>query len=433
MGVSTPSTAVTVIVNQPARLQSLTLVPSSAIGGNSVTGTVTLTRGAPKSGFPVQLTSSSIDAPLPTPSFVIPAGQLQQTFSVSTRPVSSAENVTISASSAGQSVSATLSILPSPSTISLVLSSGSVNGGDTVTGTVSFTPALAVSAIVTLSSNNATAQVPTSIQVPAGGVGTFVISTTTVSSPQMATITATYGSSRSSATLQISTGPTVALSGIQLDKSTVTGGDTVFGTVILTSPAPTGGTTVTLQSSDSSIALVQASTVVPAGRASATFSISTYAVASVRSVLISGTAGGATKSTSLTINPSGVVTLSGFTIVPNPLYGGSAARGTLILSDLAPSGGATVTIQSGDSSLVQVPFTVTIPQAADSYEFVITTTPVDGSQTVVVTATYKSTSVSVVITLLPVDKVIKSSPPKSQRQNGAVTRLPEARRGQVVH
>jgi hypothetical protein len=99
------------------------------------------------------------------------------------------------------------------------------------------------------------------------------------------------------------------------------------------------------------------------------------------------------------------VTLSGFTVVPNPLYGGSAARGTLILSDLAPSGGATVTIRSGDSSLVQVPFTVTIPQAADSYEFVITTTPVDGAQSIVITATYKATSIPVTVTLLPVDKV----------------------------
>ena len=399
-----PAATVTVLVNQPARIQSLSLSPTSVNGGDSLVGTVILTRAAPKGGFPIQLSSSSIDAPLPTPSFTIPEGQNQQTFSINTRPVSATETVTISASSADQTVSATFSIVPSPSTMILALSPSSVNGGDLVTGTVSFTPALAVAATVLLTSDNPAAQVPGSVQVPAAGVGTFTISTTSVSSPQTATLNATYGSSRASATLQINPASSVALAAIQLDKSAVTGGDTVFGTVTLSALSPTGGTTVQLQSSDPSIALVQASTIIPGGQASARFSISTYAVSSARTVTITGTAGGATKSTSLVINPAGTVTLSGFSVAPNPIYGGSAATGTLMLSDLAPSGGATVTVQSSDSSLVQVPATVTIPQAADSYDFVITTTPVDGSESVIVTATYKGSSASLIVTLFPVDK-----------------------------
>ena len=70
------------------------------------------------------------------------------------------------------------------------------------------------------------------------------------------------------------TGPLASLS---IDPSVFKGGQTTRGTVTLTSPAPSGGTVVTL-SSDDSLATVPASITIAAGGTTGTFQISTKVV-----------------------------------------------------------------------------------------------------------------------------------------------------------
>ena len=213
----TPATTFTVIVNQPARIQSLSVAPTSVIGGASLIGTVTLTRAAPSGGFPIQLASSIPAAQLLTPSFIIRAGDTQQTFSIATLAVPSAVSVTISASSGDQSISAAFTINSSPRAISISLTRGTVVGGGSVQGTVSLTPAPITSALVFLTSSNSAVQVASPVQISAGTTSASItVSTSAVTSVQTATITATFQGTVAAATLEIDPANLSGLGGISL-------------------------------------------------------------------------------------------------------------------------------------------------------------------------------------------------------------------------
>src|SRR5438445_22208 len=67
--------------------------------------------------------------------------------------------------------------------------------------------------------------------------------------------------------------PSVTLSTLSLNPTTVTGGDSSTGTVTLSGPAPSGGAQVALSSSDTSVATVPSSVTVAAGATSATFTV----------------------------------------------------------------------------------------------------------------------------------------------------------------
>jgi hypothetical protein len=101
----------------------------------------------------------------------------------------------------------------------------------------------------------------------------------------------------------IASGP--VLSSMSLSSSSVVGGNTVNGTAVLTGAAPTGGAVVSLSGSDSAV-IVPASVTVPAGSASATFTIGTRAVGGTISTTISGSYGGASASAVLSVTrPTG--------------------------------------------------------------------------------------------------------------------------------
>ena len=102
--------------------------------------------------------------------------------------------------------------------------------------------------------------------------------------------------------------PAPALSTISLSPSSVVGGNTSVGTATLTSPAPSGGIVVTLSSSNTSVATVPASVTVSSGATSATFTVATSPVSQSTSVVITGTAGGVTRTATLTVTPAGQTT-----------------------------------------------------------------------------------------------------------------------------
>jgi hypothetical protein len=96
----------------------------------------------------------------------------------------------------------------------------------------------------------------------------------------------------------------LAISSLQLGPGKLAGGSTgVANQVVLNAPAPAGGAVVRLSSSNSALAVVPASVVVPAGAASAPFPIQTGAVASSATVTISASYLGLTETASLEIDP----------------------------------------------------------------------------------------------------------------------------------
>src|SRR5437660_5717952 len=100
----------------PTFLSSLTLNPTSVVGGvQSSTGTVTLSGPAPAGGAQVTLSSSNIAAAnVPSNGVTVPAGATSATFTVTTSAVAASTPVTISASYGGVSKTASLTVTPSP-------------------------------------------------------------------------------------------------------------------------------------------------------------------------------------------------------------------------------------------------------------------------------------------------------------------------------
>jgi hypothetical protein len=106
-------------------LTSVTLSPTTVVGGASSTGTVRLSGAAPSGGAVVTLSDNSAAATVPA-SVTVPAGSTSRTFTVTTSAVSSTTAVSVSASYVGSTASATLTVnppagsgaLPAPSPVS---------------------------------------------------------------------------------------------------------------------------------------------------------------------------------------------------------------------------------------------------------------------------------------------------------------------------
>jgi hypothetical protein len=190
-----------------------------------------------------------------------------------------------------------------PSLNSLGLNPSTVTGGQSSTGTVTLTgPAPSGGALVTLSSANPVASVPTSVTVSANSsTANFTVNTTPVSATTSGNITATYSGVTKSATLTVKPPAPAALTSLTLNPSTVVASATSKGTVNLTAAAPAGGAVVALTSSNSSRATIPASVTVPAGASSATFNVGTATTNKKTSVTITASYGGVNKSATLTI------------------------------------------------------------------------------------------------------------------------------------
>jgi hypothetical protein len=188
----------------PAVLSSIGVSPSSVSGGQSATGTVTLTGAAPASGAVVSLTSANPAASVPN-SVTVPANATSTNFVVSTTTVNSTTAGNITASYAGVNKSASITVnAPAPAALSSVtLNPTSVIGGTSSVGTVTLNKTTSNPVIVSLSSSKPTkASVPANVTVPAGASSaTFNITTTPTKKKITAIINASYSGVTKSATL----------------------------------------------------------------------------------------------------------------------------------------------------------------------------------------------------------------------------------------
>jgi hypothetical protein len=187
----------------PAALSSITVSPTSVIGGNSSTGTLTLTRAA-ASNVVVNLSSNNASATVP-PLVTVPQGATTASFSIGTTPVASSTVASISAVYNGVTKTATLTITR-PTLSSLKLNPSKVVGGNSSTGTVTLSGAAPPTGItVQLTSNRTTvATVPSSVTIAAGTTAaTFTVTTNRVRSTTNATISGTSAGVTRSAVLTV--------------------------------------------------------------------------------------------------------------------------------------------------------------------------------------------------------------------------------------
>lgn len=152
----------------------------------------------------------------------------------------------------------------------------------------------------TLSSNTPGVKVPTAVTLAKGASAcSFIVSTTPTIMPYSATVTATCEYVSLTNTVQVVAPKVIACA---VTPTTAKGGTTIQGSIALNGPAPAGGLLVLLWDNNTSSNTPFGVTVAP-GATTATFRIATDPVTSNKSVTVSASTGGGTKSATFTLTP----------------------------------------------------------------------------------------------------------------------------------
>jgi hypothetical protein len=292
--------------------------------------------------------------------------------------------------------------IPAGISFSLSLSPGSVVAGSTAQGTITLSsPIVKGSGQIKLSSSSSAATVPGSANVHRGQTtATFNVSTFAVLASTDVVITATSGSSTSSATLHI-TPATAALASLALSPSSLVGGASATGTVTLAQPAVAGGVVVGLSTDNGSVTSIASSVTVPEGTTSATFSIGTSTVLAATNVVITASLNGGTKTATLTVNPPPApAALASLACSPASLQGGASAQGTVTLTAAAVAD--VVVGLASDNTAAGVPASVTVLAGRRSATFPISTSVVASVQNVTLTASLNGGTKIAALTVNPI-------------------------------
>jgi uncharacterized delta-60 repeat protein len=188
-----------------------------------------------------------------------------------------------------------------PHLASLTINSPVASGCGTVTGVVTLDgPAPSGGVYVALSSTNEAASVPTRIKVAAGETTrSFTIKVMAGTSTEAGNIIARLGTSTRAAQLVVKP---IGVSSVTLNPNPVEGPDSVTAVVTLSCPAPEGGISVMLSSSNPTVANpILSSITIPEGLQVKSFTVRTSDVPATRTVTIRATANGVSKSAVLMV------------------------------------------------------------------------------------------------------------------------------------
>jgi hypothetical protein len=200
-----------------------------------------------------------------------------------------------------------------------------------------------------------------------------------------------------------------SLAPLTLNPTTVTGGASTAGTVILTGRAPIGGAVVHLSSGNLAVARIliphlpplvakkEVILMVPAGQNSVNFTVMTKPVTSQTSVAIVASYGGLTKTATLAVLPPA---LSSLTCTPTSVTVGHDVACTVALTGLVASGGQVVVgLQSSNPNVAEPPNQAYVPETQNSAQFTVRTKL--SSSSVAISATYGGVRKGATLTVLP--------------------------------
>ncbi|HUE84751.1 MAG TPA: hypothetical protein VMO26_01615 [Vicinamibacterales bacterium] len=404
---------------KPLELASLSASPTSIVGNSQ--GQVT---------FTFDLTGPTVNV-FQVPLSISPPGHFdvgtsaspsigQQRMSMTLYPnmrVTTPTDVTLTAGSGSNVKTVTVKVMPFAVT-RVVLDPSSVVGK---VGQVSYTVDLNAKVRGTNFTFPVTSSHPDIVAVPATGYiqggsssgyqGT-VISTRAVATDTPVTITAGPSGGSSSATLTVKAPRlrelyiTNSSAGAKATSTTVVGGSMtkVYISALLDGPPPAGGVVVSFTTSNSAILPLQASLTVVEGQGGAHHSLDTLSSNATEVVTVTASAGGVTKTGTVTIEAKGlsslVLTRTGLTTAESALLPGNNLVGIVKLNAPAPAGGLTYPVTSSRPEIVQPPATITINQYFSSASFSVPAAPVTTSTPVTITvgegAGAKSQTITVV-------------------------------------
>jgi hypothetical protein len=363
----------------------ISISPSTVIGGQKTTGTITLVT---PSATVVLKGTAGVTVPA---SVKIPAGSNSTTFTINTPNVLTNTAASVSATYGGIMTSSAFN-LTSNSLASFTVSPGTVIGTVQSKGTITLTTPTPTALSVTLKSSHTAVTVPSTVTIPAGAASVaFTIKTGSVSMSTTGTLTATYNGASKTASLEVTP---ITVKSLTLSPSTVIGSLSSTGTVTLVVKAP-ASMVVALQSNNAAV-MVPASVTVASGSATAQFKIQTKAVTSNTTVTITGSLNGYDSSASLKVIPIAVQSL---TLSPASVTGGKTSTGTVTLNAPAVAG-ASVALKSSIGAAV-VSSTVKVSTGSTTATFTITTKSVTSNKTANISATLGSVTKTAVLTISP--------------------------------
>ncbi|MEY2401744.1 MAG: hypothetical protein QOJ08_1855 [Ilumatobacteraceae bacterium] len=398
LGNTTLFAALSITRAQTATLSTLTLSPSTVVGGASSTGTVILSAAAPSGGAVVSLSDNSASATVPA-SVTVAAGATSRTFTVTTSAVSNTTAVSVSGSYGGVTRSANLTINP----LAAPTLQSPANTATGVAQPVAFDWADVVNAVdyeiqvddtSTISAPFVANQTVSVSQASIGGLPAQQL-WWRVRARNAAGVFGPFSSTRRFTPVSGSVTP--SLSAVAVAPTSVVGGASSTGTVTLTAAAPTGGAVVSLASANT-VVTVPASVTIAAGATSATFTATTSSVAASTPVTLTATYSGVSRTTTLTVNPP--ASLSAVAVAPASVVGGASSTGTVTLSSAAPAGGMVVTLNSSNAAAT-VPASVTVAAGAATATFTATTQTVTAQTPVTITAAAGGASRTATLTVNP--------------------------------
>jgi hypothetical protein len=303
--------------NDSVALTTVSAAPATVPGGAPATGTVNLS--APTVADLTVSLSSTIPQIIPPATVVVPKGRTSATFPISTSAVARATSGYVKATYDGVTAQGLLK-LRLLGVKSVACAPSVVMGGRQALATVTLeAPAGPGDITVNVASSNAALAQPvdgtgnpiTSFVIPAGSLtGTFAVATTPVSADATATLSAAANGYTKTRVLKVRPIGALALS---FSPTSVRGGGSTTGTVVLEAAAPagSGGIDVALADDGSPITDFPAGTTVhvPEGADRATFTVTTVAVSAQTAVRITAkrvVPAGSTSTTrarSLTVKP----------------------------------------------------------------------------------------------------------------------------------
>ena len=398
---------------QPPSLKSLTISPSSISGGAQPQGIVMLNGQAPAGGATVTLTSNS-PAVIPPASVFVEPGGFSSSFAIPTNAVTAKTTATVTASYAGASTQAQVTLTPQQPPSSLTLSPTSTTGaGGSSFATVTVASSSSTDQILQVASSNpAVASVPNGVMIPAGSTtGGFNVFTNSVSTQTIVTISVSGAGVTRTANLTVN--PTAPAPPPTPGAPTLLSpaADAKVGQPITFDWSDVANATryeIQIDNSQNFTAPLTFSQTVSVSQATVTGLPAQRLFWRVRAFNSADVAGPFSSSRRFTAGaastpppPPSPASLSAVSVSPSSVVGGSTSQGTVTLTGGAPSGGATVSLSSANPSVAGVPASVTVAAGASSVTFNITTSTVTVNTSVVITATYNGVSRTTTLTVTP--------------------------------
>jgi hypothetical protein len=284
-----------------------------------------------------------------------------------------------------------------------------VTGGNSLFGML-FTAAVEPTPTpVSIVSDNPAVLVPSTAAIAVGQTSaTFPVGTLPIPVTSTGTITVSANGTSASTPITILASPTPTITSVAIpilsSSQTWSSGQTLTGTVTLSSGAFVGGMTVTLASDTPSAAQVPDSVVVPAGAKTVTFPVTAGQVSVPTPVAITASLNGvAATPVSLTVIPGAPLAPAGSAVAPYTMIGpGIVTTVTITVNQVAPPGGLVINV-SANAPAAKVPATVTIPAGQATTSFGIQGNSVSTPTPVWVTAAYKGV-------LAPLGTILATTP-----------------------